>query len=377
MRPARSLLILPLLSTMFACSSSPDAGLRPVNAGLDALAREDGDAHTPAEGDSTDPWARAASDLQTLLNDGTESANRAPSTPIPQDTLASPSTSISHPVGERADNLAAPPLTDVEPPLSHDEDAPSGQSLATLAIPAPTPASLAERLHALLMERASSSSSPLSDAARAAIVEGALGIPSDAEIASLNLHESERARLDALRDLAASLTQEDLSSDDVLAELERLSAELSSSLHAFRLREAAICVEVRGFGDYESMDRPILLVGNSHRLLVYTEPDRFGTREKSVGGTTMHEVEISQELTLYHDAPGDLQVWHHPRERIQELSRRPKRDFYLVHEIEFPRRLSVGSYLLRVSARDEVTGTNAERTIPIRVVADPSLLEPR
>lgn len=367
----RCLPLSPLLLVLAACSSAPNTAPQPVNTGLEALSQE----QSPGEGEPSDPWSRAAADLQTLLADRDQHADAtnpiegSPRAP----TLAEP-TSLARLAKEGDEEPTRHVDADPEIEAEGGDDAEAAEPSAVLAIPAPTPATLAERLRGLILERASASTSPISDAARAALIEGALGIPTDAEAAGLNLHESERARLDALRRLAASLTQEDLSSDAVLAELERLSAELNASLRAFRLREAVICSEVRGLGDYDSMELPTLLVGNTHRLLVYTEPDRFATRERSDNGTSLHEVEISQELTLYHDAPGDLQVWHHPRERIKEASRRPKRDFYLVHEIELPRRLSVGSYLLRVSARDEVAGTTAERTIPIRIVADPSLI---
>ncbi len=383
----RGFCFLPALLVLGACGSSPTRpALRPVNAGLETLASESvPSGPTPgviesATAEPQDPWARAALDLEEILRQ--QRTANATQGDDESDTDPSP-TPPAKPGSESPGEAGTPPekpqvaegssveehgrAEQVEPE-PQDPEEPSQTVLATNE-----PMTLGQRLRQLLIQRAAQSSEPLSDTVRAAIIEGALGLPSDEELADLHLHPSEVARIDALRTLVGSLTNEDLSSDAVLEELERLSRELSASLHGFRLRDAALCTEVRGLGDYDPIEDPTFLAGKPHWIIVYSEPDRFASREKHEGGTTLYELEVSQELTLYHDAPGDLQVWHQPRGRIREASRRPKRDLYLVHEIVLPARLSVGSYVLKVRTRDEVSGASAERSLPIRIVADPRL----
>ncbi len=385
----RGIRCLPVLVVLGACGASPTRpALRPVNAGLETLTGEavpSGPTPGPIESADTrtrNPWEQAALDLQTILHErqaveddaATVSERHEPPKSVHEvsDELSKDETATDEPVSNahaRTDATAAQTPESPEADDGHQEASTPPTALATNE-----PQSLGQRLRTLLLERAAQSGEPLTDSVRAAIIEGALGLPSDAELTQLHLHPSERARIDALRALAGSLTSEDLSSDTVLEEIERLSRELSASLRAFRLRDAALCTEVRGLGDYDPIEDPTFLAGKPHRIIVYSEPDRFASREMRKGGTTLYELDISQELTLYHDAPGDLQVWHQPRGRIREASRRPKRDLYLVHEIILPARLGVGSYVLKVRTRDEISGASAERSLPIRLVADPRLV---
>ena len=59
---------------------------------------------------------------------------------------------------------------------------------------------------------------------------------------------------------------------------------------------------------------------------------------------------------------------------IVDISRRQRRDFYLVADIELPPTLTVGGYQLKVTLVDETTGAEDAALIPIDIVADRSAL---
>jgi hypothetical protein len=87
-------------------------------------------------------------------------------------------------------------------------------------------------------------------------------------------------------------------------------------------------------------------------------------------------VELTRELSLYHDADG-LLAWRRPAVDITDSSLNRRRDFFFSEVIELPRTLSVGAYRLKVSVTDRVTGAVAESILAIDVVADPRLTRVR
>ncbi|MEC9373748.1 MAG: hypothetical protein VYC34_07885, partial [Planctomycetota bacterium] len=79
-----------------------------------------------------------------------------------------------------------------------------------------------------------------------------------------------------------------------------------------------------------------------------------------------------QQISLYHDADGVL-AWRTEREALSDFSRNRRREFYTVQLVELPETLTVGRYQLKVTVRDKTTDAISEATVPIEIVADPSL----
>jgi len=151
-----------------------------------------------------------------------------------------------------------------------------------------------------------------------------------------------------------------------------------------RIAAAELCRRVAGYGLYEPFERSTFLAGGPKRVIVYTEADGFAHRPateserasvglSSIDGDPMWSVALGLELNLYHEADGVL-AWRRPRETVVDISRRQRRDFYVVADIELPPTLTVGRYQLKVILRDETTGAEDEALLPIEVVADRSAL---
>ncbi len=145
----------------------------------------------------------------------------------------------------------------------------------------------------------------------------------------------------------------------------------------------SLCTRVDGFGVYESLPmrdrRYTLLAGRTNRVIVYIELDHFHTTAERRNGMDGFSVELMQSLALYHagtprvEADHDLVAWQRPEVKIEDFSRRARRDFFVVQMIELPSTLSVGSYRLKVRVTDRASGAEAESILDIDVVADASL----
>ncbi|MFG0325800.1 MAG: hypothetical protein ACF8SC_00830 [Phycisphaerales bacterium JB037] len=354
-----------------------------VNTGLDALASR-GEARVEASPRQIDPdavdqdaLARASLDLQALLDarnaePGDEPGADVAETPI-ETAAAAGETATDRPGAVDGEEGS------VEPTEVADAERRSRTSLDDRI------AHSARELAALLVARSSDSDDPAADLTRAAIADavggGDLWTSESAmrsELGQRGLVAHEPGLVIESRRLASELIAS-MSVTDALDALDAAAVRLRAQTPAFRVRDTALCKRVRGLASYEEFPSATFLVGQSNRVIVYTELERFGHRELLASGNEAastgdrYAADVSQELTLYHEPGGDLQVWHQPRARVIETSRRPRSEMYLINEVILPARLTVGSYTLKVVTRDETTGMTDERSIPIRLVADASL----
>ncbi len=155
----------------------------------------------------------------------------------------------------------------------------------------------------------------------------------------------------------------------------------------FKVSRALLCTRVEGFGLYTELPHPgptyKMLAGRVNTVIVYVEVDGFATRQAGGDKGDGFKVELSQELTLYAgdgsaNARGrDLVAWRKDPQAITDFSRNPRRDFFVVQRVDLPATLSVGPYVLKVRMTDRgnAAGAEAEATIPIDIVADPSAMK--
>ncbi len=320
---------------------------------------------------------RYAKDLQAMLEGG----GATPTPPPVHAAPPAPAIADAQREGEMQGSLEVSEPSDA--PI--DPDAPAMDVAGESTTVAPPPISLdahiattAAELRALLRQRSTGSLDPLRDEAIAAVLDVLVEAP--ATTMSDDLAPAEREALTALRDFMSGLFAWSSGSEAVdPADLAQDLAERMALAGGLRIREAVLCTRVQGFGRFTPRDSTTFLAGRSHQLFLYTEIERFSRRAIAPTESDVSEwaVEISQELNLWHDAPTPILAWRRAEERVIETFRGPRRDFYLVHTIELPRTLTVGAYVLKVIVRDKVSGSQAEAVIPIRVVADPGLLNAR
>lgn len=245
-------------------------------------------------------------------------------------------------------------------------------------------ASLRRELAVFLEARRQQGAKPISDAA-VIVIGDAIGYDGDAKPAApdeSSLTSQERTTLSAIRALGRALSQDGKVTDPARA-VQLVEGVLSTlrEAAAVRIARSALCTRVEGFGQYEPFSDYTFLAGRTTKMIVYTEIENFSHRPArsddpgmdTLTGADLVAVELSQELRLWHDADGSMQ-WRKPEQPIIEVGRNKRRDFFLVQQIELPPTLSVGKYNLKVTIRDKVSGGVDERSIPIKIVADPGVI---
>jgi hypothetical protein len=378
-----------------------------VNVGLDTLAAADvagTDGPTLPEGEVatgqssiSDRVAQQIRDLDALMGNAIASAQAPP--PRPEtgmrdvgaggapDPAGNPLVTIDTPPTD-ATALATPPGTDGMQGTSGDTG--MGLGLAGLLGEDEQGDEASERIEALALEierlvqsRVPSSNSPFRDALALVAADllrpdGPTGTDTIDPLTLESLSPTERETLEALRSSLREVAG--ASPSEVATAMGEASQRLEQALGA-RIGRIELCSRVDSFGSYVPFAGTDFLARQGNRALVYVEVERFSHR--AVGGndrvTTPGDrwaVDLSQEMRLYHKADGRL-AWRKASERVIDTSRNRRRDFYLVTEIELPPSLTVGSYELQVTIKDETTGSTDVLAVPIGIVADPGLVTAR
>ena len=323
----------------------------------------------------------------------------APSPPTPTPTATPTPTPTAPPTASTASDAGLEPAS--TPPDSALETltqaAPAGDGAAPASPPAPTSAEVT------ITDGPASTGNPLVDLARnmarlLAQTDGA-GNRMLADAAALAPIESMRpgvlSQLDAAPDqgdLGTTLTSQEVQTlRDARQRVLSLPAggvdeSLLRSLRgvpvaggALRLPRALLATRVDGFGRYTPFVGTTFAAGRALRAIVYVEVDGFSPRPAREGDRLQlnvpldeqRTVELTQEVSLFHDADG-LLAWHRPAQVVSETTRSVRRDFYLIQIIDLPATLSIGRYNLQVTVVDRTTNAQAQATIPIEIVADPS-----
>jgi hypothetical protein len=148
---------------------------------------------------------------------------------------------------------------------------------------------------------------------------------------------------------------------------------------------SVLATAVRGFGQFDRLPSTFV-AGRAIPAIVYTELEGFTSRParkddpliKNVGLSEQFAVEVAQTLSLFTDLGRDksVLVWHRQPQRVVDVARNKRRDFYLIQQIQLPATLGVGKYTLKVTVADLAGAAQAETIIPIEIVADPQLVRP-
>lgn len=390
-----------------ACGSKPPvaADTTPVNTGLDTLSQAqvaDAQARQAALAQLAE---RSAVDLERILaNQQQSAAVAAPATPVdPSSTpiFEAPLTAQPAPAptpGPAPADTGGPDALRVAAAANGLDPAVLAAAIAAAQqaqqMPERSPAEkipqLASDLGTLIRQRAETGSSPLADYLMLAALETAQpGLLGEGGTLSANvtarLSSPELQLLTAFRSFISALGTGTPAAADPVATAARLAEAFKpvTAVLPLRIGEARLCTRVMGYGAYAPFATNVFQAGRPQPVIVYVEIDHFSHRPARSSDPGVSEVptfntpdlwavEISQELNLHQDSDGSLQ-WRQAPQVVIEASRRQRRDFYLIQQIELPPTLTVGNYSLKVTVRDRVNDAVAEAVIPIQIVADANL----
>ncbi len=141
-----------------------------------------------------------------------------------------------------------------------------------------------------------------------------------------------------------------------------------------QLPVAALCTQVRGFGDYHEFPRNpaghyAFLAHQEQQIVVYIEIEDFSSELNQQGQWV---TQLSQQLVVYDDRDG-IPVWREPWQAGVDATKNRRDDFWMVQLVTLPAALSVGRYQLKVRIRDDKSGAEAETALDFEMVADARL----
>jgi hypothetical protein len=125
-----------------------------------------------------------------------------------------------------------------------------------------------------------------------------------------------------------------------------------------------LCNKVEGFGRYDSIEPAHFVAQREQQAIVYLELENFSSKQNDA---KMWQTDVTQEAVLYTE--DGLQVWADKTQRIQDLCRNRRHDFFLRTLVKFPGNLTVGRYMLKVTVVDQQANHVAEASLPIQMVA--------
>lgn len=217
------------------------------------------------------------------------------------------------------------------------------------------------------------------------MIEPGVGGPQFDDVSRRLSPESARA-LAQLRKVLSDIA----SSESIAGDPASLSTVLSTAAkelapppapRSLELGSVAMCTRVESFGRFTPYPAAKFVAGRGVPIIVYTEVKNFDQRPAVPAGAQPSadpaspgawSVELGQELTLYFDSDGSKQ-WHQAMQTVRDVARSKRSDYYLVQRIDLPANLSVGRYNLKVLVRDQRTGQEVERALPLEIVADAKL----
>jgi hypothetical protein len=140
---------------------------------------------------------------------------------------------------------------------------------------------------------------------------------------------------------------------------DRLSTQADLSIPTLTL-----CTKVEGFGRYDAIEPAHFVAQKEQQAIVYLELENFSSKQNDA---KMWQTDVTQEAVLYTE--DGLQVWADKTQRIQDLCRNRRHDFFLRTLVKFPGNLTVGRYMLKVTIVDQQANHVAEASLPIQMVA--------
>ncbi len=333
--------------------------------------------HAPAadpNGGSAEPAATEAG------HDAPEAANTAETTPDNAAGSTSEPTPANTLVEPKSDTKSAPttdPTTDPTTAAATPASPEMVRANGALELPPPpapvptTPGELAKALAESLAKVGEESSQPMREwlaFAAIAVANPDIKLP---ENFGADLLPSERERITKAHAAFAKVGSALRDGQSVVDRgiTESLIAALTGG-PKLAIPKVDLCTRVDGFGRYTPLTNHKFLARANSRFIVYSELDGFSSEYTDGNFVTRLATRVSIESER-----DNIEVWQRSPEwtAVVDSSDVRRGEFFLCEIIPVSEYLSVGSYRLKLEVRDEATGVVAVSTVPIQVVADPSM----
>lgn len=125
-----------------------------------------------------------------------------------------------------------------------------------------------------------------------------------------------------------------------------------------------LCTKVEKFGVYDPIEPSRFPADRENQAIVYVEVANF--MSSLTAGQTW-TTQIKWDMTLFTDQ--GVPVWSEKTQEVEDAARTKRRDFFVRKVVTFPRTLTIGRYLLKVTIIDKQSNHVAEATAPLVIAA--------
>lgn len=160
---------------------------------------------------------------------------------------------------------------------------------------------------------------------------------------------------DANRDPAACASRQ-LAAVEELRQFLRTRADLT-------IPKLLLCRSVDGFDRFDAIDPPRVPARAPVTCQLYVEIDNFTSQRTPANE---YRTSISMRTSLLSKSGREL--WSTVDDKIDDIARQPRRDFFVAKEVSFPDTLPAGDYIIKVDIEDKLGGKVSTRSLGLKVV---------
>lgn len=148
--------------------------------------------------------------------------------------------------------------------------------------------------------------------------------------------------------------------DDALQAVESLRDVVA--MHAeLQIPSVQFCSKVTSYGVYEPMEATFSQ-GRANRTIVYCELKNFTSSPDG----EFFRTNLAQQIEIF-DASGQS-LWAKINDEIEDLSRKPRNDFFLAQVIQLPTSLEAGDYILKITVTDKASAKASQAIKPFTIL---------
>lgn len=186
-----------------------------------------------------------------------------------------------------------------------------------------------------------------------------------------DLDEQEKAFVAKLHEASAAVGR-DLAQGKPIGEAVARLAEAIKAVEPAEpllVKRSEFATRVEGFGQLTPISNRRFLPGRTNQVILYTELDGFSS-ERNEKGEWITDLATKVQILAKHDG---TEVWSRAWQPVKDVSSVRRDDFFVCEKVTLSEYLTVGTYILKVSVRDERNQAVAEKSVEFSMVADPAL----
>lgn len=158
-----------------------------------------------------------------------------------------------------------------------------------------------------------------------------------------------------------TLAQPGSMSPDAMTAVEDLRRVLSQR-SGVMIPKVALVTRVNSFGDYDAVSPPRFAGGRPISMFCYTEVANFRSEPASDGRL---RTLLSMKVEAF-DSQGNV-IWQQSEAGIEDLTRSPRRDFFIPFPVTLPAGTPAGDYVLKVTVEDKLGATMDQQRISFNI----------